>query len=316
VAKPRLFVSSTFYDLRVVRSDLERGVRDLGYDPVLHERGHVPYTKESTLEENCYREISNVDILVAIIGGRFGANASDGDHSISQQEIRTALRLNKQIYIFIDAGVLYEYRTYLLNLEKIDIKYAAVDNVQIFKFIDEVNALKGNNAMFPFETSNDIMILLREQLAGLFQDLLSQVEVRRTAALIDDLTVAISSLREITSLVSQSLAQDSEVVREVVLSSHPLFARLKSLLKVKYRVFFLNTTEMTTWLNVRRYSPIPESAWDKPTHMEFLEDDGETYLRIARSLFDHGGRLIPMRPDAWDNGLADLVTVEMSDGDD
>lgn len=38
MAKPRVFISSTFYDLKQVRSSLETFVRDLGFDPVLSEK--------------------------------------------------------------------------------------------------------------------------------------------------------------------------------------------------------------------------------------------------------------------------------------
>ena len=65
MAKPRVFISSTYFDLKNVRADLERFVRDRGFDPVLHERGNVPYGKESALEEYCYREIGGCDIIVA-----------------------------------------------------------------------------------------------------------------------------------------------------------------------------------------------------------------------------------------------------------
>ena len=53
MARPRVFISSTFYDLRHVRADLEAFIRDMGYDPVLHERGAVPYGSDQALEEYC-----------------------------------------------------------------------------------------------------------------------------------------------------------------------------------------------------------------------------------------------------------------------
>ena len=42
MARPRVFISSTFYGLKQVRSDLEIFIKSIGYDPVLHERGAVP----------------------------------------------------------------------------------------------------------------------------------------------------------------------------------------------------------------------------------------------------------------------------------
>jgi hypothetical protein len=93
VAKPRVFISSTYFDLRVVRADLERFITQMGYEPVLFERGHVPYRKENPLEEDCYREVQGCDILIAIIGGKYGSQSKDMKHSITQRELKTASHL-------------------------------------------------------------------------------------------------------------------------------------------------------------------------------------------------------------------------------
>jgi hypothetical protein len=54
MARPRVFISSTFYDLKQVRSELERFVKEMGYEPVLNERGHIAYGKDEPLEEYWY----------------------------------------------------------------------------------------------------------------------------------------------------------------------------------------------------------------------------------------------------------------------
>ena len=74
----------------------------MGYEPVRNEQGNIPYGKEQKLEEYCYKEISNIDILISIIGGRFGSVSSHENYSISQMEIKTALELDKQVFIFIE----------------------------------------------------------------------------------------------------------------------------------------------------------------------------------------------------------------------
>jgi hypothetical protein len=99
MAKPRVFISSTFYDLRQIRIDLDRFIKEMGYEGVLNEFGDIPYGKDDKLEEYCYKEISNIDILVSIIGGRYGSESNNNYNSISQVELRTALELNKQVYI-------------------------------------------------------------------------------------------------------------------------------------------------------------------------------------------------------------------------
>ena len=39
MAKPRVFISSTFYDLRQVRQDLDQFIMSLGYEPIRNEEG-------------------------------------------------------------------------------------------------------------------------------------------------------------------------------------------------------------------------------------------------------------------------------------
>src|SRR5690554_2416787 len=145
MAKPRIFISSTFYDLRQVRSDLDRFIKELGYEPVLNELGNIPYGKDDKLEEYCYKEISNIDILVSIVGGRFGSESQHNNLSISQMEFRTALELNKQVYIFIDKNGNAEYQTYLLNKKYKETKYRFADNIKIYEFIEFLEYLPNNN---------------------------------------------------------------------------------------------------------------------------------------------------------------------------
>ena len=113
MAEPRIFLSSTFYDLRQVRSDLDAFIRDMGYVPIRNEGGDIPYGINETLEEFCYREIDRCDVLVSIIGGRYGHQSKkEKDYTISQLELKTALSLRKQVYIFVEKGVWYEFESF------------------------------------------------------------------------------------------------------------------------------------------------------------------------------------------------------------
>ncbi len=60
-----------------------------------------------------YKEIDQVDIVVNIVGGRFGSGSSEEAYSISQMELKPALRPNKQSYIFVEGAVMSEYKPYL-----------------------------------------------------------------------------------------------------------------------------------------------------------------------------------------------------------
>src|SRR5438093_940163 len=150
MARPKVFISSTFYDLKQVRSDLERFVKDMGYDPVLHERGNIPYGNKEKLEEYCYREIHQVEILVSIIGGRFGSRSDHQPYSISQQELKTAYELGIQVFIFVEATVLGEYQTYLRNKDVAGVTFNYVDDPRVYRFLEEVHGLRNNNPMTAF----------------------------------------------------------------------------------------------------------------------------------------------------------------------
>jgi hypothetical protein len=136
MAKTRVFISSTYYDLKYVRDDIERFVIELGYEPVRHETGNIPYTKDVPLEESAYREASLSDIIVTIIGGRYGTASSTRDGSITQNELRQALKQGIQVYVFVEQNVYSEFSTYSVNKGNENIKYRHVDDVRVYQFLE------------------------------------------------------------------------------------------------------------------------------------------------------------------------------------
>ena len=106
MARPQIFISSTFYDLKVIRDDIARAIKDLGYETIRHEVGSIAYARGDKLESSCYREVGNCDILVCVIGGRYGSNSTVASGSITQNELRSAYEQGKQVYIFVDKNVL------------------------------------------------------------------------------------------------------------------------------------------------------------------------------------------------------------------
>lgn len=171
--KPRIFISSTFFDFEQSREDIEEFIKGMGYEPILSEKGDITYGKDQNMEEYCYKEIEMCDILIALIGGRYGSSSRHSESSITQTEIETAFKLNKQIYIFIKKDVNIEYETYILNKTNLEIKYKFVDNKNIFNFIEHIKSLKKNNPIFTFDTIKDINVCLKKQWAGLFYNFLN-----------------------------------------------------------------------------------------------------------------------------------------------
>jgi DNA-binding XRE family transcriptional regulator len=275
MAKPRIFVSSTYYDLRHVRTDIDRFIREQGYEPVLNEQGSIAYGKEDRLEEYCYKEINNVDILVSIIGGRYGSESKIEKHSVSQMELKTAFDLNKQVYIFIEKGVYNEYQFYLKNKENKTIKYTYADNIKIHQFIEFVESLPNNNTIHGFETSSDITIFLKEQWAGLFQRFLQEQTRSKEINIIKGIENTAKTLNQLVTYLTEEKRGSENAINEILLSNHPAMEQIKELLKIPYRVFFINKDEFLDLIKARGYR---ESADNLPF------DNKKTWIMEKESL--------------------------------
>ena len=185
MAKPRIFVSSTYYDLKHVRSSLDLFIESLGFEPVLSEKGNIAFTPDSPLDESCYREAANSDIFVLIIGGRYGTEASGKQktpdrtfferyESITKKEYESAISRDIPIYVLVESNVYSEYQTYLRNKDSKNITYAHVDSANVFRLIEGILSQPRNNPTHTFERFSDIEAWLREQWAGFFRELLQK----------------------------------------------------------------------------------------------------------------------------------------------
>jgi len=70
----------------------------------------------------------------------------------------------------VEKAVYNKYQTYLNNKNNDGIKYAHVDSINIFKFIEEILAQRANNPVQPFERHSEIESWLRDPWAGLFRE--------------------------------------------------------------------------------------------------------------------------------------------------
>jgi len=301
MAKPRVFLSSTFYDLKQVRADIDMFIENLGYEPVRNEEGDIPYGKDDALEEYCYKEIKNIDILISIIGGRFGSESKRTGSSISQIEVKTALKEGKQIYIFIEKNVLAEYETYLLNKDN-DTKFRYVDDIKIYKFIEEIKGLSANNNIKGFETANDITRYLKEQFAGLFQRFLEEQTRIKEISIISNLEKTAQTLNKLVNYLSEENKGQTEEINRILTINHTLVETLRTLLSIPYNFYIEGVTDMNGLLEARGFKKDELSDafevdeyynWEKDTKRKSV------IIKISKSLFDEDGRLKFIKKSDW-----------------
>ena len=184
--KPRIFISSTCYDLKFVREDLADFIRGYDYEPILSENGDIGYTPGQNLDKSCYAAMQTADMVILIIGSEYGSAASGETKnefeeyiSITRNEFRTAIDAGVPIFTMIDKKVMAEYGIYEENIEEIEkkslkIKFKITKDLNVFRFIKEIK----NSVILPiqeFEKSADIKGFISKQWADMFKNYLSSL---------------------------------------------------------------------------------------------------------------------------------------------
>ncbi|UAA40555.1 DUF4062 domain-containing protein [Paraneptunicella aestuarii] len=223
MAAPKVFVSSTCFDLSEIREQLRRFIISYGFEPILSENGDVFYHPELHTHEACVNEVSNCQLFILIIGGRFGGEyIADKTKSITNAEYKAARESGIPVFTYVRKGVLNCHHTYQHNKKKefvSDIKYPSIEKqeyaLDIFSFIDEVRRAPRNNAFEGFDGFASIENHLRKQWAGMFYELLKTQEVKSqidvTNHLIEGIGTTSRKLEElIKSLYMSSNKEEAE----------------------------------------------------------------------------------------------------------
>jgi hypothetical protein len=126
MAVPRVFLSSTCYDLAQVRDSLHSFIVSFGFEPCLSDRGDVFFHPDLHTHESCLKEVSTCQLLVLLIGGRFGGSyVANPSRSITNAEFAAAKDLNIPVFAFVKRDVFEDHRVYERNkrneiLDRID----------------------------------------------------------------------------------------------------------------------------------------------------------------------------------------------------
>ncbi|WP_330959075.1 DUF4062 domain-containing protein [Photobacterium sp. 53610] len=202
MAIPKVFVSSTCYDLQEERAQLERFIINYGFNPVLSEYSGVYYDVDAHTHDSCVNEVAHCDLFVLIISGRYGGKFQGGNgESITQAEYNKARDLGLPIFTFVKADVHSAQHYYKENIRANDesfakqITYPAIakqsDSVSIFKFIDSVHRSSTNNGIETYQSFSDIEKHLKKQWAGMF---FSFLQKRKDQDKVENILFAVDKL--------------------------------------------------------------------------------------------------------------------------
>lgn len=240
---PRVFISSTCYDLRDIRHALRQFIGNFGFEPVMSEFGDIFYQFDAHVQDACISAIEKCNLFVLIIGTQYGSTYhANGNNdyqldSVTLQEFKKALDLKIPKHIFIDRFLEHDYQNFRHFLQaklqdhfkgkefpedaisveidrvrkQIDMQYHFPQKAyqNIFHFLDLIYDLKTNNAIFKFETFEDIEGELRKQWAGyMYEALTSPNSV--SSGIVQTFTSKLDALEKILkTLVSSKIEDDN-----------------------------------------------------------------------------------------------------------
>ena len=106
--RPGVMVSSTFYDLRQIRDDLRRFLdNELGYTALVSEHPSFPVDPDLTTVENCRERVQrDADIVILVIGSRYGSVEDESAKSVTNLEYLSARQKGIPVFAFVDQGII------------------------------------------------------------------------------------------------------------------------------------------------------------------------------------------------------------------
>lgn len=243
----RVFVSSTCYDLSVIRSQLRIFIQNLGHEPLMSDYSDLLYDPRLHTHTSCVDEVATADIVLLIVGARFGgktvpealskldfdllkteSKSTESLHkrenlSVTQLEILKAVESGIPVFTFVDSAVWHDHALYEKNKDKSiinEISFPSIEKAEtasfIFEFINFLRHRARGNSVFTFSKLQDIEDILRRQWSSLFQKLIQEQRNRAfEAKRLDNLTEQFEDLKT-AILTSIGTTNEKDVARGVV----------------------------------------------------------------------------------------------------
>ncbi len=244
------------------------------YDPALH------------VQDACLAEVPSCQVMVLIIGGRYGGRYKESEKSITNIEYLEAVKAKIPIFALVEQGVYEQFHVYNYNRsnQSIDpekISYPSVDSHKIFDFITQVHGQVVNNALFPFSDFEQVQDYLKLQWSGMmYRFLTSESESRRVADLFSTISVATSKIEFLTRQVVNSVAD-------------PM-----TKLNVEFYDYLLNhegTHDLVLW----GLKPSPKEILKHETLDQFCNNEIDTEDEEEEGTLTYGGPPYRLSPDRY-----------------
>lgn len=166
--KPVIFVSSTCYDLKQIRTDMKEFLEgNYGFEAMLSEFDSFPVDPCVGTFENCLSNVDQcADIFVLIVGNRYGHVLESGK-SITNLEYLHAKAKSIPMYVFVNKQIHNTLPIWRTN-QSGDFS-SVVDNSKIFEFVASIYD-ECKQWIYTYDNARDIKMTLKNQFGLIFSD--------------------------------------------------------------------------------------------------------------------------------------------------
>lgn len=276
----KIFLSSTCYDLKDLRAEVEAFLINKGHELLLSDRENFPVTLDVHRHDVCINNVSKCDLLILVVDSRFGAPYyKNNDISITWAEFNAALNAGKKIMPFVRREIFNERRTCNHNLKLgNNFSPAFAEDIRVFKLIDEIQKHEGGYWIEQFDNS----INIKSRLENLYETNHSflNTEEKSYKAIYDPGNIPVSAISGSTAtFIKKYVTQDTSLNSEIIDKAIKMLPE-----------------KLSTWGEVLGFESIPVS------------NDYYNFIPL-KNTGDEGEVLVGMSPTA----LGDAVRKELLD---
>lgn len=210
MAKPRIFISSTCFDLNDIRSELTAFLESYNFEVINSQLKNFGVTPQKHSHSACLDQIKNADYLIVIIGKRRGGTFVNSEKSITNEEYNLALKLGIPVIVFVDRQVEATMPLYKKNPTADFL--SVVDDKRIFHFIEFIKSGSEDNWVHNYSNIIDIKDILKTQFSYyllLFSQSLMTMNKKEKQVKTSDL-VSVKFPSNLGNLKKKKLDQDEE----------------------------------------------------------------------------------------------------------
>jgi hypothetical protein len=102
---PSIMVSSTVHGFEPLLDQVFAALQGFGYRVWMSHKGTIPVHSRNTAFQSCLEAVEHCDAFLGIITGRYGSGVASGERSITHQEIRRAVELDKLRWFLVHRDV-------------------------------------------------------------------------------------------------------------------------------------------------------------------------------------------------------------------